>query len=420
MTVELVDERVAREAAAAANPMSALGGVPLAEWTRSVRPSAIQEMLGLMSRPGVVSFALGLPAPDLFPVQQWTTAAAELLADDPGSLQYRPPHRILKEQVVELMKLRGVECTPEQVFLTTAAQQGLALLARLLLEPRGTVLCERLVYMGFQQVIEPYLPRILAVGSDLETGMDVDAVEAHLAAGERPAFLYVITDGHNPLGVSVALEKRQRLVELARRYRVPIVEDDAYGLLDFGDPLPPMRAMDDRWVLYVGSFSKVLAPGFRVGWIVVPEEMTEVLGCAKDGADIDTSTFGQRLVSRYLESGHFPEHLATVREAYRAKRDAMIDVLRTRFPEGTRWSVPRNGALLWAELPRHLSARELLHKALKEEDVAFVPGEAFAVPAADGAGANCLRLNFSFSRAEQVREGMERLARAARALDAAS
>lgn len=412
MSVDLVDERVAIPGLAGAPA----GEVALAEWTRGVRPSAIQEMLGLMSRPGVISFALGLPAPELFPVAQWTQAAAELLASDPGSLQYRPPHRLLKEQIVGLMARRGVTCTPEQIFLTTAAQQGLALLARLFLEPRGTVLCEELVYMGFQQVIEPYQPRILAVGSDLETGMDVDAVEAHLRAGERPAFLYVITDGHNPLGVSVSPEKRARLVELARRYHVPIIEDDAYGLLDFGSPIPPLRAMDDRWVFYVGSFSKVLAPGFRVGWVVVPAEMTQVLGCAKDGYDIDTSTFGQRLVSRYLESGHFPGHLATVREQYRRKRDLMIEVLRTEFPAGTRWSVPRNGALLWVELPRGMSARRLLMTALEEEDVAFVPGEAFAVPGAAAAGEHCLRLNFSFSRAELVRDGMHRLARVARAL----
>ena len=161
--------------------------------------------------------------------------------------------------------------------------------AAVVLEPGGTLLCDSLVYMGFQQVIESYQPRVLTVGTDLETGMDVDAVERHLARGERPAYIYCITDGHNPVGCSLSPEKRVRLVEIARRYQVPIVEDDAYGMLHFERPVAPIRALDDRWVLYVGSFSKVLAPSFRLGWIVAPEEMIPVLGCAKDGADLDLS-----------------------------------------------------------------------------------------------------------------------------------
>ena len=388
--------------------------LPLAEWTRGIRPSAIQEMMGLMARPGVISFALGLPAPDLFPVEEYTAAAARVLRGDTNALQYKPPYAPLKAQVAELMKQRGVHCRPEQVFLTTAAQQGLSLLARLFLEPGGTVICEELVYMGFQQVIEPYRPRVLTVGTDLRTGIDVDAVERLLERGERPAFIYCITDGHNPLGVSVSLEKRLRLVELARAHRVPIVEDDAYGLLHFGSSVLPMRAVEDRWVFYVGSFSKVLAPGFRVGWLIVPEELVPVLGCAKDGSDIDTATFTQRLVSDYLASGHFTGHLSRVREAYRERRDVMIEMIRRHFPEGTRWSVPNNGALLWAELPEGCDAGLLLREALETEGVAYVPGTAFSF---DGeTGARGMRLNFSFPSVEQIRDGMEKLGRTARRL----
>jgi 2-aminoadipate transaminase len=399
--------------AAPAGAPPTLDGLPLAEWTRTIRPSTIAAMMGHMARPGVISFALGLPAPELFPVDDYVAAAERLLRSDTGALQYKSQYAPLKEQVVALMAQRGVACRPEQVFLTTGAQQALALFARLFLEPRGQVICERLIYMGFQQVIEPYQPQVLPVLSDLETGLDVDRVEAYLQGGARPAFIYCITDGHNPLGVSVSLEKRIRLAELARRYRVPVIEDDAYGLLHYGDPLPPLRAMEDRWVFYVGSFSKVMAPGFRCGWTVVPEELVPMLGCAKDGADIDTSTFAHRLVSEYLSAGGFEAHLARVRGAYRERRDAMLDAIARHFPAGSRWSVPRHGALAWAELPEGHDAGALLMPTLESEGVAYVPGSAFSF---DGrGGSRGMRLNFSFPSVAQIEEGIARLGRAAHA-----
>ncbi|HKP74549.1 MAG TPA: PLP-dependent aminotransferase family protein, partial [Longimicrobiaceae bacterium] len=386
--------------------------LPLAAWTRALRPSVIQAMMGHMARPRVISFALGLPASELFPVDAYLAAAERVLRADRGALQYRAPYAPLKEQIAALMRRRGVECRPEQVFLTTGAQQALALLARLFLEPGGAVICDRRVYMGFQQVVESYRPRILPVDSDLETGMDVDQVQAHLERGPRPAFIYCISDGHNPLGVSVSPEKRPRLAELARAHGVPLIEDDAYGLLHYGDPLPALRALDERWVIYVGSFSKVMAPGFRVGWAVVPDELVEMLGCAKDGLDVDTSTFAQRLVSEYLEAGTFETHLAAIREAYTARRDAMLLALAREFPAGTRWSVPRHGALLWAELPRGLDAGALLPRALEREGVAFVPGNAFTF---DGKGARGgMRLNFSHPTVAEIEEGMARLGRLCR------
>jgi len=390
------------------------GELPLAPWARDVRPSTIQAMLGLMARPGVTSFALGLPAGDLFPVDDYLAAAERVLRGDTGALQYRAPFAPLKEHIVGLMRARGVDCAPEQVFLTSGAQQALALLARVFLHPGGSVIADGLVYMGFQQVVESYAPRVLAAGSDLETGIDVDRVEAYLAAGERPAFLYCITDGHNPLGVSVSLEKRIRLAELARRHRIPLIEDDAYGLLHYGDPLPPLRAMEDRWVFYVGSFSKVMAPGFRCGWMVAPPELVPVLGCAKDGADIDTSTFAQRLVAEYLAAGGFGAHLDRVRQAYVRKRDTMLDGIRRHFPAGTRFSVPRHGALVWAELPDGYDTGALLLPTLEAERVAYVPGSAFSW---DGQqGRRGMRLNFSFPSIGEIDDGIARLGRALRSV----
>lgn len=394
------------------SPPPALAGLPLAAWARAVRPSVIQRMLSFSGRDDLVTFALGLPATNLFPVDGLARAADRVLRGDPDALQYKPGFRGLKEQVVRVMAERGVECRPEQVLLTTAAQQALSLLSRVLLEPGGTVLCDSLVYMGFQQVIESYQPRVLTVGTDLETGMDVDAVERHLAGGARPAFIYCITDGHNPLGCGLSPEKRVRLVDLARRYEVPVIEDDAYGMLHYERPVPPLRAMDDRWVLYVGSFSKVLAPSFRLGWIVAPEEMIPVLGCAKDGADLDMASLSQRIAADYLATGEFPAHIAAVRAEYRVRRDLMLDLLRTELPAGSRWSMPRNGALIWAELPEGMDAGALLEPCM-QAGVAYVPGSAFAIPGTD-AGRNGMRLNFSYCDPEQIREGMSRLGRVMR------
>jgi len=393
--------------AAGASP----GGMPLAAWARAVRPSVIQQMLSLSSRPDLVTFALGLPAPELLPAEE-LTRAAECVLRDRDALQYKPGFHPLKEQVAALMARRGVRCRPEQVFLTTAAQQALSLLARVLLEPGGTVLCDELVYMGFQQVVESYRPTVLTVGTDLETGMDVDAVERHLAGGARPAFIYSMTDGHNPLGCSLAPEKRLRLAELARRYRVPVVEDDAYGMLHYEPPVPPLRALEEEWVLYVGSFSKVLAPSFRLGWIVAPEEMVPLLGCAKDGADLDMASIGQRVAAEYLARGGFDRHLAGLRAEYRARRDLMLRLLAEELPPGSRWSTPRNGALLWVQLPRGMDTGALL-SACMEAGVAYVPGAAFAVPGT-GAGQGGMRLNFSYSDPGAIQEGMARLGRVLR------
>lgn len=397
-----------------APPSPAPSAPVLAEWTRQAKPSTIAEMLKVMSRPGLISFALGLPSPDSFPTDAYAEAARRAL-EDRNSLQYRPPYAALKRQIVEIMAGRGVRCREEQVFLTTAAQQGLSLLARLFLDPGGPVLCERLVYTGFQQVIEPYLPEVLAVDTDLDTGIDVDQVEQILESGKRPAFIYVITDGHNPLAVSVSAEKRLRLVELARRFGVPLVEDDAYGLLHFGRPVLPMRALDDKWVFYVGSFSKVMAPAFRMGWVIAPEEMVPLLGCAKDASDIDTSNFSQRLVHAYVESGHFAGHLPVVRDSYRLRRDTMLRALETHFGgTGARWVTPTNGALIWLELPEHVDTTALLKVAVETEGVAYVPGNAFAIDGS-GIGRSSMRLNFSHPSPREIEEGIARLARVVRA-----
>jgi 2-aminoadipate transaminase len=388
--------------------------IALARWARDTAPSALQTMLSLSARPGILSLGLGLPAPELFPAAGLSEAAARVLADDPVALQYSPPFAPLKRHVVALMERRGVRCAEEQVFLTTGGQQAMSLLVRLLLDPGGTVLLERLCYTGLRQAVEPLQPRVLSVPTDPETGIDVDAVEAHLAAGERPAFVYVVTDGNNPLSVSVSAEKRARLVALARRYGVPILEDDAYGFFQYVDtPLPPMRALDDRWVLYMGTFSKIFAPALRAGWLVVPEELVPRLGIVKEASDINTSNFTHRVISSYIDQGLLPGHLELLRREYGARRDAMLEALAEHFPPGARWRAPSAGVFAWVELPAGVDAGALLREAVETEQVAFLPGHAFGHDG-DTFGSNCVRLNFSHSTPERVREGVARLGRVLR------
>src|SRR5262245_21770377 len=248
--------------------------VALASWAEAIKRSELQEMLSAASSPGIISFALGLPAPELFPREALLRAAEIVLENDLHSLQYAPQSQLLKRQIIGLMAQRGVNCHQDQIFLTGGAQQAMNLLARLLLDKGGNVLVEEMIYTGFQQVIEPYQPDLLTVRTDLETGMDVFAVESILGRGIRPAFIYVISDGHNPLSVNLSLQKRKHLAGLARKYRIPIIEDDAYGFLYYGDRyIPPIRAFEDQWVFYTGSFSKTLGPGLRSGWVVLPEPL---------------------------------------------------------------------------------------------------------------------------------------------------
>lgn len=385
--------------------------LPLAPWARRIAPSAMQDMLQNVTRPGVFSLALGLPAAELFPTQGIAEAASRVLAEQAGALQYSSTLHALREHVVALMAKRGVRCTSQQVFLTTGAQQGMNLLVRLLLEPGQAVMLEDRVYSGFQQVLDPYQARRLAVPTDSRTGIDLDAVESVLASGERPAFLYTMSDGHNPLGASLAAEARARLVKLARDYRMPIIEDDAYGLLTYEEsPLPPMRALDDRWVYYVGSFSKILAPALRVGWVVVPEAMVFRLATVKESSDIDTATFTQRVVLAYLDSGKLDAHLGRLRQEYRLRRDTLLGALETHMPKGARWTKPSSGMFVWVELPEGTDTTVLLAKALELEKVAYLPGQAFSVVGGRSA-AHCMRLNFSNCEPARIEEAVARLGR---------
>lgn len=380
--------------------------IRLADWTSGGQEFAIQHLLTVATQPGILSFALGLPAEELFPAAAYARATYQALLEKRQILQYGPPWQPLKKQIVELMALRGVTCREEQVFLTTGAQQGMSLLSRLLLNPGGRVLLEETVYSGIVQATEALRPLLLPVPAHPQTGVDVEAVERMLRTQARPAFLYLMSDGHNPLGVSLSPGTRQRLVALARSFQVPIIEDDVYGLLTYEEvPALPMRALDEEWVLYLGSFSKILAPALRVGWIIAPATLVSLLSSLKEGSDINTATFAQRTIAAYLEQGHFPEHLNALRQEYRLRRDTMLQALEQYFPATAHWSVPAHGLFIWVEFAAHLDMFAVLRAAVEEQRVAFVPGQAFSVGGSHQA-AHAMRLNFSRCNPEEIVRGM--------------
>lgn len=390
----------------------------LAEWTNSIKRSVLREMLAVVSRPGILSFAGGLPAPELFPTSDYARAVSQTLASEPKALQYGPPIPRLKSHIVELMSRRNVECTEEQIFITTGAQQALNVLTRLFLDRGGTVLVEELVYTGIQQAFSGYQANIVTAPTDLIHGLEIDVIESQLLAGVRPAYLYSIPVAHNPLGVSLSFDRAHQLLDLARKYGFPIVEDDPYGFLAYdGDPSPPLRSLDDEWVFYVGSFSKILAPALRLGWMVVPEHLIHKLTVLKEALDLETSGFIQRTVSAYLDAGHLPDHLNLLREEYRSRRDTMLAAMNQYFPPSARWTKPSGGMFIWVELPEHVDTAELLDTAVREEQVAYIPGSAFRVQSSimgsspSDRSDNCLRLNFSNSSLEDIETGIERMGR---------
>jgi 2-aminoadipate transaminase len=382
----------------------------LVQWAQTSKGSAMHEVFSLMSSPGLLSFALGMPATELLPLAACRAAAAQTLATDHKALQYQMGPEPLKRHLRELLASRGVNCREDQIYLTTGAQQAIHLLVNLLLNKGDQVLIEEVTYEGLHNAILPWRPQVLIVPTDPATGMNVDAVEAQLVQGARPAFIYSVTDGQNPLGISLSQAARNRLVELARHFHIPIIEDDVFGFLNYDGPaLPPMRALDEEWVFYIGSFSKILSPALRLGWIVAPDAFGPALSFLKKANDLDVATLAQLTVSTYLDTGELPAHLAVIRREYGIRRDTMLRALESHFPPEAQWKKPGSGMFIWVELPGEINTVELLRMAVETERVAFMPGASFGIGGSGGAR-NGMRLNFTHCAPEQIQDGMLRLA----------
>lgn len=387
--------------------------------TQRMTSSAIRELLKLTSSPDIISFAGGLPAPEVFPVREIGEAVDRVLAEHgPESLQYSTTEGYLplRELLVRHMSRYGIEVTPANVLITTGSQQALDLVGKLFINSGDRVLLEEPTYLGALQAFTSYQAQYLAVPVD-DQGVRLDELEQALRAG--PKFLYILPNFQNPAGVTLSLERRLRLVELASHYGAPIVEDDPYGQLRYeGEHLPPLVECDARLhggnggglafrgdVIYLGTLSKTLAPGLRLGWVVAPEEVMTRLVQMKQGADLHTPTFTQMVAYEVARGGFLDRHVRRIRQVYGERRQAMLDALDRHFPPGATWTRPEGGLFLWLTLPAGMDANEVLRDAIARQ-VAFVPGRAF-YPC--GGGERTMRLNFSYCRPEVIEEGIRRL-----------
>jgi 2-aminoadipate transaminase len=378
---------------------------------QQAQTSILRQLLSLVPDNDLISFALGLPSVRTLPNDAIADAVRLLLARDKSALQLGPPCQSLKHHIVRLMKRRGVSCSESQIFITSGAQQALDLLSRLYLEHGSPVVAEELSYTGFYQAIAPWNPTVESVSCDPQTGIDVNGVRALLRRGTRPGFLYLVPDGQNPLGVCLSESKRHQLVALARDFSLLLVEDDVYGLLHYdGCGLPPLRSLDDEMVIYIGSFSKILGPSLRTGWLVVPEALIPALSHLKDLIDIDCGSFSHRVVNSYLDSFDLDEQLSHIRRENMERRDIMLAAMSQFFPPWTRWTKPNAGLFIWVEVPHELDTEGLLATCLERERVVFVPDAAFRFPEAPHTMSG-FRLSFCQCDPERIAEGIKRLGR---------
>lgn len=375
----------------------------------SMENPAVKEILAITQRTDVVSFAGGLPASSAFPVEGIAASFTAALEEQGASaLQYgiTEGYIPLREWVADRLQGQGITCTAKNVLIANGSQQVIDLIARTMLNPGDYVAVENPSYLSALQVFKGAQANILPIPLDNE-GMRVDIL-AEVLEKKRPKFIYVIPTFQNPTGVTMSLERRRQLAELAEKYEVPVLEDNPYGELRFGGkPLPALKSFgNSKWIMYAGTVSKIIAPGLRLGWVVAEEEIIDKLATAKQLSDILTNSLTQRALYHYVTHFNLDEHINDIVGQYRVRRDAMLQSIEENFPPGVTWTVPDGGMFVWVTLPPKLDANKLLPIAIEEEQVAFVPGTPFY---ADDSGHNTLRLNYSSSTPELIKTGMAKL-----------
>jgi 2-aminoadipate transaminase len=378
---------------------------------QNVQKSFIREILKVTERPEVISFAGGLPNPSFFPVQPLAEACAKVLADHgAAALQYRTTEGLLplREWIADRYRARlGLEVSPEEILITTGAQQGLDLIGKVFLDKGDGVVLERPGYLGAIQAFGIYEARFLPVPL-YDDGLDIEALESALAQ-EHVKLLYSVPNFQNPSGVSYSAERRRSVAALCRKWGKVLVEDDPYGELRFrGSHVPPIATFLDDGAILLGTFSKIVSPGLRLGWICAPRPVMERLVVAKQATDLHSGGLSQHVLHQYLQQCDFEAHIALIREAYGRQCDLMLSALDAHCPEQVRYTRPEGGMFLWMELPPRTSSLRLFERAL-QEDVAFVPGRPFYV---DGGGEDTLRLSFATADGPTITEGIARLGRA--------
>jgi 2-aminoadipate transaminase len=380
-----------------------------------MRSSAMRDLMEITARPEVISLAGGLPDTATFPpdsfAAQMTRIAQESSAE---ALQYGPTEgfRRTKECIREVMRSEGMEPDLDDIIVTTGGQQAIDLVAKTLVDPGDVVICEAPTYPGAVPVFSAYEAETIQVAIDGD-GLIVEELEATLdklaAEGRRPKFIYSVPTFQNPAGQTMSADRRPRLVELLRERELLLVEDNPYGLLRYeGEPQDTLYKLDGGdYVLYLGTFSKILSPGIRLGWLCAPPPVMEKVVLGKQASDLCTSTLSQYFVDEYFGEGRWRDYIASLCAVYRSRRDAMLEALDEYFPAEATWSQPEGGLFLWATLPSYIDTTDLLARALRE-NVAFVPGAAAFV---DGRGGSSMRLNFSASSEDEIREGVKRIGR---------
>jgi 2-aminoadipate transaminase len=383
-----------------------------------MQSSAIRELLKLTQQPDIISFAGGLPAPELFPIEEMKAACDVVLSEmGPRALQYSTTegYAPLREMLARHMSRYGIKVDVDNIIITSGSQQALDLIGKLLINPGDRILTENPSYLGAIQAFTAYQAQYVTVPID-DDGLQVAQLEAALRTG--PKFMYILPNFQNPTGVTLSLTRRYDLIALAEEYGIPIVEDDPYGQLRFeGEHLKPLVTLDAEYegcegngsytgnVIYTSTFSKTLAPGLRLGWIVAPKDVVFKLVQMKQGTDLHTSSFDQMVAYEVAHGGFLDQHVRRIRSVYRHRRDLMLQTMEETFPAEVRWTRPQGGLFLWATTPESIDTTELLKEAVQQK-VAFVPGYSFHPT---GGGYNTMRLNFSNASEEMIVEGIRRL-----------
>ena len=372
--------------------------------------SEISDILALTAKPEVISFAGGLPAPELFPVEDMERMANEVL-EEVGrvALQYSSAQGFPKfrQQIADRMNdKQKTNVKADDILITSGSQQALEFSAKIFIDEGDVILCESPTYLGALNAFNGYGPKYIEVETD-EDGMNMEALERVLQTTDRVKMIYVIPDFQNPTGRTWPIEKRKKFVELITKYKVVALEDNPYGELRYeGEFLPSLKSFDkEGYVVYLGTFSKILCPGYRLGWVcATPEILSKYIRCKEDG-DLQTSTISQLEVSRYLDECDVDAHVVEIRDLYKKRRDLMLKTIEEEFPEGVEYTYPEGGLFIWVELPKHLDSRIIMKDCLAN-NVAYVPGGSFFP---NGGTENCFRLNYSNMSDDRIVEGIKRI-----------
>jgi 2-aminoadipate transaminase len=381
--------------------------------TRVMKSSAMRDLMAITARPEVISFAGGLPDTSTFPPETFAAVAGRVAAESCAkALQYGPTEGLVetKECIAEVMAADGIQVDTQDMVVTTGGQQGIDLVTKTLIDPGDVVVAEAPTYPGAVPTFSSYQADVVQIEMDSD-GMRVDLLEEVLERldrdGRKPKFIYTVPTFQNPAGVTMSLERRRRLVQIAHQRELLVLEDNPYGLLRYeGDPVPSLHALDGGvFVMYLGTFSKILSPGIRLGWVVAPPPVLDKINQGKAGVDLCTSTLSQLMVQAYFSEVRWRDYVDSLTEIYRTRRDTMLDALAEHFPPQAEWTRPGGGLFIWATLPDFIDTTDLLARALRD-NVAFVPGEQAYF---DGRGRNSMRLNFSISDEDTIREGIRRI-----------